>query len=255
MKNARAVLFGISYEHFNEDLYLPGCCNDTFHLLGYLVNKRDYPLERIAIITDVGPTFNLARRSGILYVLEEFAKQTKEEKSDEVFISMSCHAVRTIGDRGQTVSAILPIDCRSGGWIDSGTINRKLNKINPETKVICSFDCCHSGSLAQLRYEYTYDRDSKEVRFREIDEGLPMIPHVYTISACRDDEEANDIEGFAYESYSGVLSSLLIRALSELPSPTVSDVFLYIHGHLHSLGIDQSPVLHSSRPVLPSDRF
>lgn len=258
-KAVRAIAFGMNYA--GSDCELHGCHNDAEAMAKYLKEVRGYPADRVRVLNDAGATQPHTTRDGMLAALRELAQQTRADELDEVFITYSGHGaqVRDLSGREEDGmnEVILPTDFRQAGYISDDLINAILRDFNPRTKVVCSFDCCHSGSVADLRYKFTYDRDSHSVARSEQPSAPHMPPLVYTLSGCRDDQvsmDAFNVRGAG--RYTGAMTSCLTRALeAHANEPTLLQLFASLHDLLKDANFVQKPVLFASRPVDADDKF
>merc|ERR1712000_326242 len=85
---------------------------------------------------------------------------------------------------------ICPVDynkpgggCITDDWLrESFTKSAKLK--NSQTMVV--FDCCHSGTLLDLPYEYNSSTNCRTIKWIEKGVPKPEDPFVLYLSACQD---------------------------------------------------------------------
>ena len=87
-------------------------------------------------------------------------------------------------------------------------INRILSSYPPNKTAILVFDCCHSGSIADLPYILNVDGEVKEEKVKKA-----TLAKVICISGCKDDQTSADMteRGVSFGALSSTMYSLLRR--------------------------------------------
>ena len=262
----------------------------------YLINVRGYAKEDVVLALDrngggsTGSNAEGTTRSGIIEGILRLANASNRDRLEEVFIHYSGHGTQVRDttyeqdeqrEENGLDEALVPSDFRRNGLIRDDKINTLFQEFHPDTKVLCVFDCCHSGTMADLPWKYrpttdhrAYDtreeRKEKETEKREIDalevrSGCPTPCSVVCLSGCRDDQVSMDAFNVAgRQRYSGAMTSNLMKILlwdesqrkGENKSPTLHDLLLRLHENLRRGNFRQKPVLTSSaRLDLNKERF
>jgi hypothetical protein len=153
-----AVLIGINYLGTNNQL--GGCINDVLNMRAQIL--RDYPQAKITLLTDrTQATARISQgeptRENILTAYKELVSSDAEL----LFEHYSGHGTQvrdTSGDEPDGLDeAICPIDFQTAGMITDDEIKAILMKVPKDKTLIGVFDCCHSGSIADLPDSYGDD--------------------------------------------------------------------------------------------------
>ena len=242
MKSA-ALLFGLNYA--GTDSELKGCINDVRNTKQYLMHSLGF--TDVALYDDVqNPERTTA--AGIMRSLRELVAKSWSQQLQVAWISFSGHGTSTHDANWDELDgrdeAICPTDYSTAGLIKDDDINTILRGFNPSTKIVCIFDCCHSGTQADLRWRYL----DRRVREREAVSAQRM-PKILMLSGCRDDETSADAFGVAgSRGFSGALTSCLLGALREQPHllGDVLGLLEEVRERLRLGGFEQVPQLCSS---------
>lgn len=147
-----ALLIGINYR--NSSLELNGCINDAENLGKCL--REHFGYTDITLMTDksiIKPT-----KINIISKLSRFIAKANREKADEIWISYSGHGTHTYDhsndEKDKQDELIVPLDYSKRGCISDDQLNKILSGLNQNCRCICLFDCCHSGTILDLKYRY-----------------------------------------------------------------------------------------------------
>ena len=260
-----AILFGMNYTKCPSNR-LRGCHNDAELMEKYLVELRGYDKKNVMKCIDIDSPEDLRLTStrGMIQSLQELVARSHKDDLEEVFITYSGHGSQVRDFTGREEDGmneiILPWDFQTGGYISDDTIHNILRGMNPKTRIICIFDCCHSGSIADLEFKYAYDRHENKIIHSRIKHNS-MLPNVITLSGCKDCQvsmDAYNVRG--RKQFSGAMTACLIRLLRKNEEEKKEGVKLFdLFGLLHDLLGDkefvQMPVLFSSKVLTPEDEF
>jgi hypothetical protein len=149
IKNMRAgFLFGINYVRQRKELQLNGCHTDVESVHVFLKSLGYTIVETFTDAVTDGPV----KRASILETLETIVKQTHDMKMEEVFLHFSGHGSNQMDfsrdERDGLDECIVPVDYGVAGMISDDLLISYFKRIHPRTRVICLFDCCHSGTIA-----------------------------------------------------------------------------------------------------------
>lgn len=198
-----ALTIGINYE--NSPYALRGCINDSLHIRNFL---KQLQYNRIRVITDrtrVKPT-----KTNIQRELQRFVRESY--RCSEMLLHYAGHGTNvrdTSGDEDdQKDEVLVPSDFRQNGYITDDYINRVLQKLNPKCRVILLFDCCHSGTIADIQYQ-----TQEPGKFTLKNQNKIQAP-IVMYSGCTDPQQSADAYNINNQKkWSGAMTSSFIRAL------------------------------------------
>jgi hypothetical protein len=232
----KAVLFGLNYK--NKSIPLRGCVNDVTNMRHFL-RAKEITCE---LYTDEKNPEKCTGRE-IMNTLTKVAKESREQDYDFVWIHYSGHGSYVIDKSSDEEDGrdecLVPNDYENG-VIPDDYLRMLFKGFNPRTKVICVFDCCHSGTVGDVPYSW---RTPVQV-FHEHPEKLDR--KIMTISGCLDSQVSLEVK--TSNEYSGALTSCLLHHLKN-SSGVNGDVFRLIElvrDDLKRKGFKQVPKLCSS---------
>lgn len=208
----QAILFGLNYDA-TPDARLRGCINDVQNV-ERLLKTSEYAFDDVRVFTD-SSTKNRTTAQGVLQEMNNLAKRSWSESLDLAWIHYSGHGCsvpdRNGDEEDRTDECLVPSDFKTAGVIPDDYIKDCLRNFNPKTKVVCVFDCCHSGTIGDLKYRY-FDEHTKQIENR----GRACPASVVLFSGCKDEQTSAD----AYNvnrlfKYSGAMTSCMIMVLNE----------------------------------------
>ena len=242
---SKAVLFGINYTN-NKDARLRGCINDVHNMADYLIHDAKY--ESVKIYTDEYDDSKVKGQS-IMNSLYKLVLDSHRFNLERVWIHFSGHGCGikdyNSDEKDGKDECILPSDYQVCGMITDDSIKRILRYFNPDTKVTCVFDCCHSGTIGDLHYRYV-DRNNWRVE----NEQSKCRADVLLVSGCMDNQTSADAYNVRdRRQFSGAMTSCLLVALRQ--STKVMDVVDGLRDELKKRRFTQIPQISSSRPIDP----
>jgi hypothetical protein len=155
----RAVLIGINYVG-QEEGELSGCHDDVSSMLSYLQDRQGFQSKNIKILMDDGiqtsPTY-----ANIMKAFRKVARQSKS--GDTVVIHYCGHGGRIRDKSGDEYDGydetLVPCDYYRAGQILDDDICTQLVKTMPQGVLVTALmDCCHSGTILDLPYQYSLHR-------------------------------------------------------------------------------------------------
>lgn len=244
MAKRRGYLFGLNYAN-DSTAKLNGCINDVKNMAAYLQDVAGIPCETFT--DDVNQPETSA--SGMLNRLYKIAKQSYSDNLDLVWIHYSGHGSYVTDSSGDEKDgrdeALVPSDFRTAGLISDDSINSLFSSFNPKTRVICVFDCCHSGTIGDVLYSW---EGPKKVVVENI--LCQASGRVITLSGCLDTQLSADAQNvFKDNEFAGAMTSCLLMALNENKSGTWANVFTLVKAtrdKLKKRGFQQVPKLCST---------
>ena len=239
----KALLFGLNYKHCKNS-QLNGCINDVNMFSKFLKEKFEFETECITDDTDKLGTSKL----GMITNLYKLALETHSKNLDFVFLHFSCHGGfikdKSGDEKDRRDECLVPSDYETNGMLVDDEIQKILGFINPKTKVFCVFDCCHSGTIADLKYSW---KNPKKPIVENIHSRIKT--KIISISGCKDNQTSSDAYNILDDDkYSGALSAFLLICLQENKNIT-KDVFQLVdklREKLKANGFRQYPMLCSS---------
>jgi metacaspase-1 len=193
-----AFIVGINYIGTNYELY--GCINDAYNMKEF-VSVRG--CDKILMMTDnemVKPT-----KINILAGLTNLLMNTKENEIAVFYYSgHGLNVIDTNNDETDGLDeGLFSLD---GKIILDDELNIIINKyLKSTSKLFIMCDCCHSGTMIDLKYNYNEDTNI----VKEVD----MSGNVYYISGCRDSQVS--METFIKNKSQGALTNAFMNSLNE----------------------------------------
>jgi len=167
----RGVLIGINYVGQNGEL--SGCHNDVHNIGKYLTRCMGFRQEDMRILMDDGqhqdPTYSNIMRA-FQWIVNE------SQPGDTVWIHYSGHGGRLEDQDGDEDDGydetLIPVDFQSAGQIrDDDLLKHLVKPMQQGVLVTCLMDCCHSGTVLDLPYNFIADGEHHEM---EENEGFDM---------------------------------------------------------------------------------
>lgn len=222
----KAVLIGINYK--NTGNQLNGCINDVNNIRNILINNCGYNPINIRLLTEesqISPTRSNIEQNIAWLVSNNIA-------GDTLFFYYSGHGSSwkdTSGDETDGLDELLvPLDYNSNGVItDDWLFDNMAAKVNPNVTLWAFTDCCHSGTMMDLKYNY---KSLCDLKTGTLQKGMPykaadwtdkfsfnmerardLMGNVYLFSGCFNQETSAD--AFVANTYQGAFSYCLIECL------------------------------------------
>lgn len=240
---SRALLFGLNYA--GSDCKLNGCVNDCTAMAAFLKTTCRIPV--VDIYTDEKNAQDTTL-VGMIQRLYELAIASWRDNLDFAWIHYSGHgsyiADASADEADGQDECLVPSDFETAGMLTDDIVVKILNSFNPKTRIICIFDCCHSATIADVKYSW---ESASRVAVENIMCNVPS--RVITISGCLDAQTSADAWNINNSgAYAGALTSYLLITMKENPK-TTKDVFsllAILRERLKSAGYDQVPKLCST---------
>jgi len=253
-----ALIIGINY---SGALKLNGCINDALNV-DKLLSSWGYD---ITLMTD--------NQTGSLYpsknnIITQITNNiNKLNANDILVIYYSGHGALVTDTNGDEISGkdsvIIPINVDAQGYISDDYIRSLLAPASPESKVLAFFDCCNSGSVCDLRYNY-YDTS---YRVNPGDKSSPFVVRTKSVANTNYPEKSANIislsgskdDQLAYETVldngkaGGALTYCLLKYIYEnTPGITIEQLLLNVRSMLNSMRFNQVPSLMSGKTITPN---
>ncbi len=233
-----AVLVGINY--IGSSYSLNGCINDMNNINKYLLNKK-YKQSNIKLLSD--DSNNLPTKKNILDSLRYMLNKAKS--GDQCFFSYSGHGFQTSNIDGSEIDGRdeCLLSCKLEKIADDELKSVINNNLKKGVKLFCLMDCCHSGTILDLRYNYKYttlNRDFFENKKETIPQG-----DVIMISGCMDKQYSMD--AYIKNTYQGAMTNSFLENISK--SKNWSALVSNMRNTLYRGDFIQVPQLSSGRVI------
>ncbi len=155
----RAVLIGINY--IGQNIQLNGCHDDVNSMVDYLEKYQGFEQHNMTVLMDDGNHRHPSYRN-IMSAYRNVAR--KSMPGDTVFLHFSGHGgqVKSLkGDEDDGYDeALIPADVNiSGPIVDNDICDQFVKPMQKGVLVISLTDCCHSGTVFDLPYRFSADRE------------------------------------------------------------------------------------------------
>jgi len=163
----RAVLIGINY--VGQSGELRGCHNDVLNMVDYIKDAHGFKDNDITILMDDGSHAD-PTRANILGAYSNIADESKS--GDVVFLHYSGHGGKLRDDGNDEADGydetLVPLDYHSAGQIrDDDLLKDLVMKFRSGVFVTSMMDCCHSGTVLDLPYNFKADGSSTGMEANE----------------------------------------------------------------------------------------
>lgn len=211
----KALVIGINYIGTNNEL--KGCINDAVNIKNYLLSQG-FTQNNIVIMTELSENLErIPNKDCIINQIKLLVLGAK--KGDTLFLSYSGHGSHVLDtskdERDGRDETIVSLDLQM--IIDDDLRKMLVDPLPSGVKLTCLFDCCHSGTGLDLRYNYQFYGQLSEKTTRyitDIDKHYKdSNANVVLISGCKDPEYSADawIKGKAQ----GALTYAFLRAVKK----------------------------------------
>lgn len=150
----RALLIGINYT--GSSAQLNGCINDVANMRKFLIDSCGFQAGNITVLTDNTPV--RPTRKAMEDSIRQFAGGAKS--GDTLVFHFSGHG-SNVADASKDETdgrdeVLVPLDYTRAGVITDDWLNANMVTRIPAGAVLYAFtDCCHSGTMCDLKYNVT----------------------------------------------------------------------------------------------------
>lgn len=234
----KALIIGINYLNTISELY--GCINDANHLQTYFTNKYNFNTNNLCLLTDntiVKPT-----KQNILKKYKDLLINAKS--GEKLFFTYSGHgSFRTDLNNDENDGKdelLITIDKQS---ISDDELKTIIDENLPEdVTLFVIFDCCHSGTLMDLKYNYLAGNEDLVIN-ENISETKS---NVFLISGCFDAQTSAD--AYIDSKFQGALTWSLLKTINENTNLTWKDLLINMRTLLNPR-YNQIPQLSSGKLI------
>jgi hypothetical protein len=234
IKNNSALLIGINYFKTQYELY--GCINDTNSINSFIAN---YNFQKICILTD-----NTVKKANHNNILNEFKNLLTNSRAGDVLLFFySGHGSYILDKNNNEKSGndqvIIPCDFKE--IIDDELKSIIQTNLKKDVTLIALFDCCHSGSILDLKYQYMDSLDKNN--FTENNNETETVGNVIMISGCSDIQTSNDAT--INNTNQGAMTWAFLQAFKSQKNITWRQLLISMRDLLQKSKFDQTPQLTS----------
>jgi hypothetical protein len=159
----RAVMIGINYVGQNGEL--AGCHNDVLNMKEYLMDVHEFEEDNMIVLMDDGVHDDPTRDN----IMSAYAQVVRDsEPGDVVYLHYSGHGGKLRDDSNDEADGydetLIPLDYQSSGQIRDDDLLRSLViPMSAGVFVTSIMDCCHSGTILDLPYNFKGDGNMSEM--------------------------------------------------------------------------------------------
>jgi hypothetical protein len=229
-KNKKALLIGINYTGTKNELF--GCINDVNAVKERITNQGFTSVNTITDLTTKKPTRN--------NILTEFKNLLlNSQVGDLLFFMYSGHGSYSLdrnGDEQDGYDELIVASDLQGITDDEfkTIIQQNLKK---DVTLFAMFDCCFSGSILDLRYQYldsmNYDN------YTENNKDNNTNGNVFMISGCTDEQTSAD--AVINNKASGAMTWSLLESLKQQKKISWRELVKSMRDLLKTSRFDQIP--------------
>lgn len=237
-QNKNALLIGINYTGTQYELN--GCINDA-NSIYLLLNSLNF--QNIQILTD-----NTSIKPTRDNIISNFTNLLSNANSgDVIFFSYSGHGTYILDKNNNEVTGndqmIVPSDFNS---ILDDDLKKIINtNLKSGVTLISIFDCCFSGSVLDLKYQYfdSLDNNNLNLNNNETDTNGNVI----MISGCSDIQTSAD--AVINEKAQGALTWAFLETFNSQKNLTWKELLENMRDLLKNSKFDQIPQLSSGKLI------
>lgn len=267
----RAVLIGINYTGTSGQLN--GCINDVNSMFMWLTKECGYSPADIMILTDDKSTDAGCRptRANIMSALKWLIECTvgiQKGTKVKLFVHFSGHGSWITDKSGDEMDGrdetICPEDYAANGVI----VDDELYKVLVEpiaaiesVQLSCLFDCCHSGTAMDLRYDveidrggYTKDPTVRTYKVLQQKSKQQTKCQVVLLSGCLDNQTSAD--AYINRKSQGAMTWGFLETVRKFKGNlSFKRLLSQVQTRLMAAGYEQIPHLSFSRSVDLSEKM
>lgn len=253
MSEKRALLIGIDY--VGDRYELNGCVNDIDNMNSLI---KSFGYNDIKILKDRGNRNNNSQPYGYNIKLE-LDKLCDGEPNQQLYAHYAGHGMGVRDDDGDEIDGqdecLVPKDYKRGLLRDDD-IALLIRDLHKTSKLNMCFDCCHSGTICDLPYNYEY-KNGKIVRTYSKVKNNPFlnkkdVGEIIVISGCLDSQTAKEIS-WSYRNTEGAFTGSLRRYLQTNKKANCHDLLIALNKTISSKKVSNQTIVLSSNVNMSLD--
>ena len=245
-----ALLIGINYKGTKSELN--GSENNVYRTKEILISKYGFNDKNILVLTEsekdskLHPNYeNIMTAIGWLAKMGNNGCQTLRFQ----YAGHGYYVKDTNGDEADGQDECI-VTNDNYAIIDDHMRVALINQLPKECKLFCFMDCCHSGTLLDLKYKY----NPKSNGIVEVNQARTNC-EVISITGCRDDQVG--WEAYFNNKYAGALTWTFLKTIKSYNYKEVGlfELINKVHAEIVKVGFDQVPQLTSSYSLNKDSTF
>jgi len=234
VKKYKALLVGIDYK--DTPYELNGCINDVNNISQFLETKN-ITKDQMCMLTD-----NTDIKPTKLNIINYFTKLLKDAKDGDLLVFFYSGHGSTIENTSANKDTE-PLDDVIFTLDKKIIVDDDLNAIiqanlKPNVSLFVLFDCCHSGTMLDLKYNYPLDPTLPSIMIDNGSSGNTKS-NVYYISGCKD--EQTSMEAYIESKSQGAFTWAFLNAVNSNPSISWMNLVKNIRDNLKKYQFIQVP--------------
>jgi hypothetical protein len=246
---SRKRLLIVTINYTGTEFELDGCNNDGTNLKRALRNEA---FDEVLVLSDAATSRVKPTRKAIIEAMRWLVHGSRD--GDSLYMHYSGHGSYKRDKSGDEVDkrdeTIVPLDFRQTSQILDDEIyeNLVVPISNLDVYLMCTFDCCHSGTGCDLQYTYSVASTSI-TRRRNKKRHKAIRARVCFISGCSDEQTSADVgvKGTAYGAFTHAYLKSIATAASE--RMTYRSLLLDIHRCLEKSSFVQRPEMSTGEKI------
>jgi hypothetical protein len=241
-----ALLVGINYIGTASELR--GCENDILNTKKILISKYGFKENEIVMLAESfgeKPT-----RANILKHMQNLVNKSNNGYSS-LWFQYAGHGNYTTDYSGDEADKKDECIATSDNKYISDDEFRKLftSQINKNAKMFCLMDCCHSGTIMDLKYKYQSNKTNWTTENK-----YAVDANVIAISGCRDNQTSAD--AWLNSNWCGAMTTSFLNAMAATNyKPNMFTLLDNMRVFLRSKGFTQIPQMTSTQIIRENQVF
>ena len=236
-----ALLIGCNYK---KSMYeLNGCINDATNIKQLLTDV--YGFDNIVLMTDDTPI--IPTKNNIVAEIKQLLNNANS--GDGLFLSFSGHGVylrdTNSDEKDRLDEVIVSLDFE---YIIDDELNSLIREnLKKDVTLFALFDCCHSGTILDLRYQYLdstrFNKNTQHRKYSETEGNVVMI------SGCMDRQTSMDAYIRSAGTYQGAMTFAFLESIKNKPNVSWNDLLIKMRKYLKNEDYEQIPQLSSGKKL------